>query len=152
MSCLCLKISLQSIQGYTGHKCVCVHYTDMYQSIYDASDIDECSVVAGICRGGQCINTAGSFQCLCPPGQELSEDGRICKGMNLKLLAFWKPRSVVKLSQNCPIPLKISHKVETISSYSSPSSLKMLKQSLVKSSDKLWKLKLNSVWRMHHVY
>ena len=42
-------------------------------------DINECDRTPGLCRGGRCINTPGSFHCECPRGHELAEDGKSCK-------------------------------------------------------------------------
>lgn len=52
------------------------------------TDINECVSVSGICRGGTCVNTVGSFQCECPFGHELSFDGRSCKGIPAQVLTL----------------------------------------------------------------
>jgi len=49
-------------------------------------DVDECASGNGmLCRNGQCVNTIGSFQCLCNDGYEVSLDGRTCAGECLLL-------------------------------------------------------------------
>ncbi|MED6274642.1 Fibrillin-2, partial [Characodon lateralis] len=45
-------------------------------------DIDECMELPGLCQGGNCINTFGSFQCECPPGYYLNEETRICEDID----------------------------------------------------------------------
>ena len=42
--------------------------------------MDECR--QGMCRGGQCLNNKGGFQCLCPVGHHVSSDGYSCINFN----------------------------------------------------------------------
>uniref|UniRef100_A0A8C6LFX2 Matrilin 4 n=1 Tax=Nothobranchius furzeri TaxID=105023 RepID=A0A8C6LFX2_NOTFU len=41
------------------------------------SDMDMCNTVAHGCEH-QCVNTPGSFHCICPEGQPLQDDGKSC--------------------------------------------------------------------------
>ena len=45
------------------------------------TDINECGRDPSLCRGGYCVNSAGSYECQCPDGNELSPDGQSCEGM-----------------------------------------------------------------------
>ena len=44
------------------------------------TDIDECA--SDICHNGNCVNSPGSFQCLCPDGYQLSHTGDECQGQH----------------------------------------------------------------------
>ena len=44
-------------------------------------DINECDEVRGICEGGECQNTFGSYVCRCPEGYRQDEDQHRCVGM-----------------------------------------------------------------------
>ena len=44
------------------------------------SDINECTKHSGMCHGGRCKNTPGSFKCECPAGFMNSSDGFSCMG------------------------------------------------------------------------
>ena len=41
-------------------------------------DVNECLLDPGICKGGTCVNTEGSFSCLCPLGLSLDPGGTEC--------------------------------------------------------------------------
>ena len=81
--------------------CLCVLCERPYdcgQFVSPFTDINECDQ-SGLCLNGRCVNTEGSFRCICTPGYEISSDGRYCTGespsqiqwfpLNLNLL---KPR------------------------------------------------------------
>ncbi|CAM9897004.1 unnamed protein product [Lampetra planeri] len=45
-------------------------------------DIDECTELPGLCQGGNCQNTFGSFKCVCQPGFRFNEDNRQCEDID----------------------------------------------------------------------
>lgn len=55
-----------------------------------STDIDECRLNRAVCRGGQCVNTIGSYQCRCPNGQ-ISDDC-VCKYMSSSLSQYHMDR------------------------------------------------------------
>jgi len=49
-------------------------------------DIDECA--SDICHNGNCVNSPGSFQCLCRDGYQLSPTGDECQGIHTLSLSL----------------------------------------------------------------
>lgn len=49
------------------HLCVCV-------------DVNECVQSPGVCSVGECVNTMGSYRCVCPPGYRSSSQHTGCQG------------------------------------------------------------------------
>ncbi|XP_070576452.1 latent-transforming growth factor beta-binding protein 1-like [Ptychodera flava] len=41
-------------------------------------EIDECETIAGLCKNGRCLNTIGSFRCLCNVGYKPNRQGNRC--------------------------------------------------------------------------
>uniref|UniRef100_A0A8C4R242 EGF-like domain-containing protein n=1 Tax=Eptatretus burgeri TaxID=7764 RepID=A0A8C4R242_EPTBU len=58
----------------------CVHMDQ--DTTTDGSDIDECHVLPEPCENGRCINTAGSFHCLCDRGYTTDLAGTVCQDLD----------------------------------------------------------------------
>ena len=52
----------------------------MWRHCTISSDIDECSAIPGLCVGGGCINTPGSYRCECEDGQRRDPVTDHCEG------------------------------------------------------------------------
>ena len=50
--------------------------------MFPPSDLDECRVMPGLCRNGRCINTMGSYRCVCDIGFRADASGKRCVDQN----------------------------------------------------------------------
>ncbi|KAL3865813.1 hypothetical protein ACJMK2_043163, partial [Sinanodonta woodiana] len=48
----------------------------------DGSDIDECRTMPGACANGRCLNTMGSYRCVCNTGYKTDTTGKSCIDVN----------------------------------------------------------------------
>ena len=83
------------------------------------TDIDECTENGRICLNGDCMNTPGSYRCICQRGYELSPDGAFCLGMiyihTIKKLLVCQRFPFVFLSDNFLTKKISTERIETIS-------------------------------------
>ena len=56
-----------------------INYSNHLVLAYVA-DIDECQTLPGLCRNGRCLNTMGSFRCVCDRGYKPDISGQYCIG------------------------------------------------------------------------
>lgn len=55
-------------------------YFFTYLELFSIPDINECEQPGRCGPHGECLNTDGSFHCVCEQGFSISADGRTCEG------------------------------------------------------------------------
>uniref|UniRef100_A0A670ZGZ6 TB domain-containing protein n=1 Tax=Pseudonaja textilis TaxID=8673 RepID=A0A670ZGZ6_PSETE len=55
-------------------RCLAYAFLSLIFGFPPPTDINECAM-QGVCQGGECLNTQGSFRCACKPGQVLGPSG-----------------------------------------------------------------------------
>lgn len=76
--------------GTTDFDLLCPHGPG---STFDGHDINECAQNPNICQNGACENMIGTYRCICNPGFEADESGKICTDINeceVETLVSWK--------------------------------------------------------------
>lgn len=59
------------------YSCCSRGYNNYFLSL---SDRNECLETPGVCSPGQCIDTLGSYRCICPNGYKTTRDQSMCIG------------------------------------------------------------------------
>lgn len=65
--------------GTTEFDLLCPHGAGM---TYNGDDINECAQNPNICKNGACENMIGMYRCICNPGYQVDETGKICTDIN----------------------------------------------------------------------
>ena len=59
----------------------CLSYLSFKNRFPLFSDVNECKF--GMCKNGKCVNTKGSFKCICDRGFDVDARGKACVGASV---------------------------------------------------------------------
>lgn len=75
----CSQICVNTLGSY---QCSCKSGYVMLSNKKDCKDVDECSVMPGICGTAVCKNIPGDFECECPEGYTYNPSSKSCKDVD----------------------------------------------------------------------
>ncbi|XP_018328225.1 fibrillin-2 isoform X2 [Agrilus planipennis] len=90
-SCCCCSVVTGQAMGWGTNCQPCpLPGTDAFDALcpsgpgltFDGNDINECVLSPNICQNGACENMIGTYRCICNPGFEVDETGKICTDIN----------------------------------------------------------------------
>lgn len=87
-------------------------------STFDGNDINECAQNPNICQNGACENLIGTYRCICNPGYEVDESGKLCTDtnecqMDEVVRPLFSPQCIVDVISKFPISRLLNFSART---------------------------------------
>ena len=81
-----IVVATESVSLRISNVCLLVHHSTLHFDLFYPLDVNECDENPNYCQyGGQCVNTPGSYRCLCQQGYEAGNGGTYCIGKGVCL-------------------------------------------------------------------